>query len=273
MIPGAPGPGTSTPRLVPGIDALEPDDGPAFVVVGVFDGLHLGHAYLLGHLVREAAARRAVPTVVTFDAHPDAILRGHAPPLLLDPAERTERLGLAGVETIVVQHFDDALRRTEYDVFVDRIRARVALAGILMTPDAAFGHERRGTAEALADLGRARGFDVVVVPPFSLDGSSVRSTDVRVAIETGDLARAARLLGRPYAIVGRSRPGGELVVDLPVARPPDGAYPAAIEGRPVILEVTDGRLVIGDGRAAGEPGRRLRVDLGAPIRPGADEPG
>ena len=72
-------------HVVEGVAALGPPLGPIFVVVGVFDGLHLGHAYLLEHLVSEAAARDAKPTVITFDHHPDEILTGHAPPLLLDP--------------------------------------------------------------------------------------------------------------------------------------------------------------------------------------------
>src|SRR6476469_6176603 len=77
-------------RTVTGRPALRPEDGPLFVVVGVFDGLHLGHAYLIDKLVREARARSARPTVVTFDAHPDAVLLAHAPPLLMDAAERLE---------------------------------------------------------------------------------------------------------------------------------------------------------------------------------------
>ena len=97
-----------------------PQLGPVFVVVGVFDGLHLGHAYLLEHLVAEAAARDARPTVITFDHHPDEVLMGEAPPLLLDPAERLERLAAAGVAVTVVQPFDEALRRTPYDAFVER---------------------------------------------------------------------------------------------------------------------------------------------------------
>ena len=111
--------------VVLGVDALRPELGPAFVVVGVFDGMHLGHAYLLEHLVTEAAARRARPTVITFDHHPDEVLRGTAPALLLDPQERLERLEAAGVAVTVIQHFDDVLRRTPYDAFVERIRAGV----------------------------------------------------------------------------------------------------------------------------------------------------
>ena len=97
------------------------------------------------------------------------------------------RLEAAGVAVTVVQHFDEALRRTPYDAFVERIRARVELAGFLMTPDAAFGFERRGTPEALAALGARDGFDVVVAPPFTLDGRPVRSTEIRAAIAAGDL--------------------------------------------------------------------------------------
>lgn len=132
-------------RVVQGVEQLSPESGPVFVVVGVFDGLHRGHRYLLERLVSEAAAREARPTVVTFDHHPDEVLTGHAPPLLLDPTERLEHLAAAGVAVTVVQPFDDALRRTPYDTFVEQIRARVELSGFLMTPDAAFGFERRGT--------------------------------------------------------------------------------------------------------------------------------
>src|SRR5450631_2733853 len=142
-----------TMRVARGLDELEPADHPAFVVVGVFDGLHLGHAYLLDHLVTEAARRGARPMVVTFDHHPDEVITGKAPPLLCDPEERLARLDAAGVGTTVVVHFDQALRETTYDAFVDRLATHGPLAGFLMTPDAAFGYRREGTPEALAALG------------------------------------------------------------------------------------------------------------------------
>ena len=142
-------------QVVQGVDELRPQLGPIFVVVGVFDGLHLGHAYLLEHLVAASAARDARPTVITFDQHPDAVLTGVAPPLLLDPAERLERLAAAGVAVTVVQTFDEALRRMPYDAFVQAIRARVELRGFLMTPDAAFGFERPGRRPLWPTSGRA----------------------------------------------------------------------------------------------------------------------
>jgi riboflavin kinase/FMN adenylyltransferase len=248
-------------HVVEGVDELRPPLGPIFVVVGVFDGMHLGHAYLLEHLVAEAKARDARPAVITFDHHPDEVLMGTAPALLLDAGERLERLAAAGVEVTVVQHFDHALRQTPFDAFVERIRARVPLTGFLMTPDAAFGFERRGTPASLAELGARDGFDVVVVPPFTLDGQDVRSSAIRAAIAAGDLPGAARLLGRPVTITGSigGRADGRSRLDfaLPVALPPDGDYVASIDGAPCTL-----RLVGGDAYLLEEQSnRRVTVAL------------
>ncbi len=188
------------------------------------------------------AARDARPTVVTFDHHPDEVLTGHAPPLLIAPDERLERLAAAGVDGTVVQHFDAALRQTPYDAFVERIRARTAVAGFLMTPDAAFGFERRGTPEALASLGERHGFEVVVVPPFALGGRPVRSTDVRTAITSGDLAQARALLGRPVTLRGSVDATGRLRFELPMALPPDGTYRASIAGTVTDIDIRDGAV-------------------------------
>jgi riboflavin kinase/FMN adenylyltransferase len=226
--------------VVQGVEGLRPEHGRLFVVIGVFDGIHRGHPYLLEHLRTEATQRDARPTVITFDHHPDEVIQGVAPPLLLHPAERLERLAAAGVQVTVVQHFDETVRRTAYDDFVGMISSRVDLAGFLMTPDAAFGFERRGTPEAVAELGAREGFDVVVVPPSTLDGQPVRSSDVRAAIAAGDLARARALLGRDVTVTGNPRPDGEalrLEFDMPVALPPSGTYSASANGKDVALEI------------------------------------
>jgi riboflavin kinase / FMN adenylyltransferase len=228
-------------QVVHGVAQLAPEHGPAFVVIGVFDGLHLGHTYLLRHLATEAAARAAHPMVVTFDHHPDEILTGHAPPLLVDPVQRLDRLAAAGVAVTVVQHFDQALRETPYDVFVDQIRTGVDLRGFLMTPDAAFGFERRGTPDAIEVLGVRQGFDVVVVPPFTLDGRPVRSSEIRASIAEGDLAGAAALLGRPMSLTGVVEDAGPdgvgLRFELPMALPPAGEYRCRVDGRPGRLRI------------------------------------
>ena len=218
--------------VVPGIDALDPSVGRLFVVVGVFDGLHLGHEYLLRELARGAAQRDAAPAVVTFDHHPEEVLLGKAPPLLCDPDERLERLEAAGVAVTVVQTFDVALRETPFEQFVRRIADRVGLAGFLMTPESAFGYQRAGTPETVAALGITMGYDVEVVPQFTLDGEPVRSSDIRAAIAAGDLARAERLLGRPYSVVGESVEAGvnrvAMRFPMPVALPPQGVYDATV---------------------------------------------
>jgi riboflavin kinase/FMN adenylyltransferase len=166
--------------------------------------------------------------VITFDHHPDEILTGHAPPLLCDPEERLRRLEAAGVAVTVVQHFDVALRETRYDAFVRGIAERVDLAGFLMTPDSAFGYERAGTSETVAALGRESGYEVAVVPPFTLAGGPVSSSKIRAAIAAGDLATAEHLLGRPYSVVGGLEPAAdgaaEVAFPMPVALPPDGQY-------------------------------------------------
>lgn len=266
-----------TMAVVAGITALQRSLGRLFVVVGVFDGLHLGHQYLLDALVREARRRSARPAVITFDHHPDEILTGQAPPLLCDPDERLERLEAAGVAVTVVQHFDEALRRTPYDEFVRAIAARVDLAGFLMTPESAFGFERRGTPDSVAALGHELGYDVAVAPPFTLDGAAVTSSAVRAAIAAGDFETAARLLGRPYSVIGEARAAGgpeavatgvELRFPAPVALPVRGSFEASIVVAPArqhsgVATVDAGRLRLAvpafTGRATvtfGDPARR-----------------
>ena len=141
--------------------------------------------------------------MITFDHHPDEVLTGSAPPLLCDPTERVARLAEAGVAATVIVHFDLRLRETTYEAFVGQIAGRAPIAGFLMTPDAAFGFQRAGTPEALADArpdarvrGRRRS------RRSSSTAAPVRSSDVRAAIAAGDVETAARLLGRPHAVVG-----------------------------------------------------------------------
>ena len=256
--------------VVQGIDALDAGHGRLFFVIGVFDGLHRGHEYLLRELAAAAQARDARPAVITFDHHPDEILTGKAPPLLCDPAERLSRLEAAGVAVTVVQHFDRALRETPYDDFVRRIAGRVALAGFLMTPESAFGYERRGTPETVAALGRTMGFDVVVVPQFrDGTGSVIQSSAIRDAIEHGRLAEAAVRMGRLYAVTGTAVGEGRatrLAFPMPVALPPPGQYEVGIGDQGEWMddrvqrtaEVTEHRDLLVPGL---DPGARHRVSF------------
>jgi tRNA pseudouridine55 synthase len=262
--------------VVSGIDALSAEMGRLYVAVGVFDGLHRGHLYLLRELRRAAERSGSRPAVITFDAHPDEVIRGLAPAMLCDPGERLVRLAAAGVEVTVVQHFDAVLRGTPYQEFVGAIAARVELAGFAMTGDAAFGYERQGTPEALGRLGEGRGFGVTVVPSFLVDGEQVRSSQIRKLIGEGDLKGAQRLLGRWYAVTGRvvGRDAGQDVVrlefDVPYALPPAGSYQvlvgpawdAGLPAEPATEPATAKMDAVGVtlvGLADGAEGRLVRV--------------
>lgn len=263
--------------VIIGIERLSREAGRLLIAVGVFDGLHRGHRYLLARLAREARRRNARAAVVTFDHHPDEILVGSAPPLLCDPSERLARLDAAGVDVVVIEHFDAKLRSTTYDRFVRSIAERIELVGFVMTPDAAFGYERRGTPQAVAQLGARLGFEVVLISPLSLDGQAVRSSEIRAAIAAADFPRARRLLGRAVEVVGEARwpdvagddHDGSIAIEfrLPVALPGDGRYRTLIrpDGSPVsdaaaaAAVIRDGRLGLGDGRGLTAEDDRIRV--------------
>ncbi len=258
--------------VVEGTTNLDRSLGRLFAVVGVFDGLHRGHEYLLGALRRVAGQHDARPAVITFDHHPDELLKGAAPPLLCDPGERLDRLAAAGVEVTVVETFDRELRETSYDTWVGRIAQRVDLAGFLMTPESAFGYERGGTPETVTELGRELAYEVVVIPQFTLDGAPVRSSDIRAAIAAGDLLRAERLLGRRVSIVGTTaralRDRTVLDFGLPVSLPPPGRYDAFV--RSAGGGVRSRNLDVGETAVSITPavptraGDRLAVELVSP---------
>jgi len=276
--------------VVPGVSALRPDLGRLYLAVGVFDGLHRGHLYLLRELCRAARRAGARPAVITFDAHPEELIDGLAPPLLCDPDERLVRLQAAGIEVTVVQHFDHALRMTPYDGFVAMVREHVEVAGFVMTPDAAFGYERGGTPETLAALGERDGFAVTVVSSFLSNGEQVRSSEIRRRIGVGDLSGARSLLGRSLGVTGRigarsDDPAAEsdaltpetVEFELPVSLPPDGRYsvvlgpawgptlPPIPASRPAVVSVVGGSVRLED-PTAGDHGcwRRIVFNAAAP---------
>jgi riboflavin kinase / FMN adenylyltransferase len=220
--------------VVRGLGAL-PRGLRVCVTVGVFDGLHRGHQALLGALVRTARQAVARPMVVTFEPHPDQVLRGAAPTHLADPAEAVERLAALGVATTVVERFDEALRELTAEEFLARVADGRALTGVVMASGSAFGRNRGGTPAALRALGAAAGWSVVEVPTVELRGGPVSSARIRALLEAGRLAEARALLGRRYALVGevvhghgRGRalgfPTANLAFESPVCLPPDGIY-------------------------------------------------
>jgi riboflavin kinase/FMN adenylyltransferase len=172
------------------------------VTIGVFDGVHRGHQAILSAALG-AAAGRAV-AVVTFDPHPRAVLGPPKPHRLLSPlGERLDLLGRWPIAAVAVLRFDAAIAQQSYRQFVhgalvDGLGARCLVLGYNMR----LGHAREGTPERLTALGQELGFEVVLVPAVDVDGEPASSTRVRRALDAGDVAAAARLLGRPYALRG-----------------------------------------------------------------------
>jgi riboflavin kinase / FMN adenylyltransferase len=188
-------------RILQNIDALPP--GLRFVAtVGVFDGMHRGHAVTVNANVDTARRLGAEPVVITFEPHPQSLLRGITPPLLCDPAEKLALLAQAGTGITVIHPFDLAFAQLSADAFVDRLARGRDLAGIVMSSESAFGHDRSGTAETVRQLAGARGFRLVEVPTLVRAGGRVSSGRIRSLIEAGRLAEARDLLGRRYAVVG-----------------------------------------------------------------------
>ncbi|CAN5754719.1 bifunctional riboflavin kinase/FAD synthetase [soil metagenome] len=224
---------TATGRVT-GIDDL-PGDLRFVAALGVFDGLHRGHAAILRTLAATAQRLRAVATVITFEPHPEAVLRGVSPPLLCDPAERLARLGDMGGDLVVVQRFDREFAAQSAETFIDRLARGRELAGLVMSPESAFGRDRAGTLERIRTLSMERGFALAESPSLELGGERVSSTRIRQLIEAGRLSDATTLLGRRYAVIGEVVPGdrrgremgyptANLSFAEPVVLPPNGIY-------------------------------------------------
>ena len=172
--------------------------------VGNFDGVHVGHAAIVGRLV-EMSRRKGVPAVVvTFDPHPARILRpDRAPPPLTTPARRAELLLALGVDAVFVQPMDAAMVAIEAEDFYARLlRGGLAVRGLVEGADFHFGAGRRGTVALLAELCRGDGVDLVTVEAVQRAGAAVSSSRLRQLIGAGGVAEANALLTAAYRCSG-----------------------------------------------------------------------
>jgi len=182
-----------------------PPEGTA-VTIGAFDGVHLGHQALL-RMVRERAAEQGLRTaLVTFDRHPAQIVRPESAPKVLTTLEqKLELLEATGlVDHAVVLTFDEERREESAEEFVEEVLVGCLRAGLVVVgADFHFGRNRRGNVELLGRLGQAFGFDVVGLELVAGEGAVYSSTRVRHLLAEGDVAEAARLLGRPHEVRGQ----------------------------------------------------------------------
>ncbi|GAA4700639.1 hypothetical protein GCM10023215_44300 [Pseudonocardia yuanmonensis] len=227
--------------------------GRSVVTLGVFDGLHRGHARLLDRAVG-LGRRRGLPVVLaTFDPHPATVAgpaRDTTPVATLD--RRAELARAHGAAAVLVLPFDGDLARTPAvdfarDVLVHALRATDVVVG----EDFRFGHRGAGDVRLLRRLGARHGFTAHGVP--LLPGCS--STRVRSLVAAGDLLGARNVLGRPHRVP--ALPGADrLTAPADVALPPDGRYRARVGTTATVVEVR-GRTLLVAGHASGP----VAVDL------------
>lgn len=227
------------------MNVMSPDwtfPGPSAVAIGVFDGVHRGHAAVLERMVEAAAGEGLRTGVLTFDPHPVEVLApGHAPRLLVPLERRVALLGEAGIDWVGVLDLAE-IRTMAPEVFVGEVLVKRANAAVVVVgEDFRFGHRRAGDVRLLSRLGPEHGYRVMSVSLLTDGGSAVSSTRIRDLIADGDVVEAARLLGRPHRVSapvvrGEARgrllgfPTANLIPPVGVALPADGIYAVAVTG-------------------------------------------
>src|SRR5213079_660460 len=231
-------------EILHSISELSKLRGPLFLAIGVFDGVHLGHQAVISTSAQHARAANGTPVVVTFDPHPEKVLRPKtAPHLLTATPHKIALIRDLGVAHLLIITFDKKFAATEPEDFVQQlVQHSKPLREICVGHEWSFGRNRRGNLELLKKLGAQSDFNVVGIPPVTVNGQIVSSTTIRQAVEAGDLRKAAEMLGREYTILGTVVRGDDLgkKIGFPTANlsahneqfPPNGVYfaEAMLEG-------------------------------------------
>jgi riboflavin kinase/FMN adenylyltransferase len=228
------------------IEEIPAGFGPSIAAIGNFDGVHCGHREILGAVVDEARQRGAKAVAITFDPHPEKILRPErAPKLLTTTSERLRLISKTGVDAVVLLTFHQALAHMPPRDFVTRVLVdALGVRGLHEGGNFRFGHRAAAGVKELAEFGAEFGFAVQVHSAVRVHGLEVSSSAVRERVASGDMKRARWMLGRPFGV--RSTPvrdrgvGSRLVVPTVNLAPYDGLLPA--------FGVYVTRLTIGDRR-------------------------
>ncbi len=245
--------------------------GPTSVAIGAFDGIHVGHQALIRSAVAAAQACRIRSAVLTFDRHPAEMLDpGRAPMMLTTADQKARHIGELGADMLVVARFDEGMRDTEAERFVEDILVRQLQAAIVhVGEDFRFGKARRGNAEMLASLGPGLGLSVRVAPAVHVGGAPASSSRIRSLLEGGDVRSAALVLGRPFELIGvvvkgaqigrrLGYPTANMDCDQRQATPADGVYATETT---VGDRVYAGACSIGTRPTLGGIGRVIEVHL------------
>lgn len=218
------------------LDDVPTDWGGSVVAIGVFDGVHAGHRAIVERAKRDATEARVPTVVITFDPHPNAVVRPDQTPLMLTSVEhRAVLLAELGVDAMLALPFTKELSHLSADEFVEQVLAsKLHALRVVVGANFRFGHKAAGDVDLLRREGRRHGFEVDAVDLLG-GAEPVSSTMVRALVAEGDVASAAAALGRPHRVEGpvvrgdgRGRglgfPTANVEVDGAIAVPADGVY-------------------------------------------------
>jgi riboflavin kinase / FMN adenylyltransferase len=177
---------------------------PSALTIGNFDGVHRGHRAIAARVAAVAGEHGWNPSVLTFNPHPTrVIVSSRAPKLMTRPEERCRLLAEAGIRQALILPFTHDVAKLSPEEFVRTILVeKLGAKAVLVGDNFRFGHKQSGDVAALAEFGRRYGFLVEVVPAVTRNGETVSSSAIRAAVESGRMARARQMLGRPFALSG-----------------------------------------------------------------------
>ena len=200
----------------------------ATATIGMFDGVHSGHNFLLQQLEEEAAGRHSRPLVITFPDHPLKIIApDREPPRLTPPNEKHSLLSVRGKFEVVALEFNESLRKLSARDFLTMIRDRFGVGTLVMGYDHHFGHDRIKDRSEYTRIGDALGVEIVFAEPLVLDGQPICSSLIRRLISEGNIKKANEALGRPYSLKAKVVEGKHIgrTIGFPTAnlKPMDGS--------------------------------------------------
>lgn len=224
-------------KTLVGLGALPLDSSGTVVTIGTFDGVHLGHRFLIARTIEAARRVDLMSCVLTWDRHPALTLRpDKAPPAVSSPERKAELIEELGPDLLVVLPFDEELAAMEARDFASQVIGKGLHAReVLVGEGWRFGRKAVGDTTLLTEVGRTEGFAVAPVHLETMEGVTASSTRVRRAVSDGDMGMARDLLGRPFDIDGvvehgdhRGKelgvPTANVTPDPLLVRPPRGVY-------------------------------------------------
>ncbi len=210
--------------------------GPSFVTVGSYDGIHIGHQHLVRQMKQAASQSGHLAVVVSFHPRPREVLLPHLPAQYLTTSnEKVALLNDLGVDTTVLMPFTRELARLPASEFAQAMVTHLHMRQLWVGTGSALGHNREGTVSALAELGQTMGFDVQAVEPVLWEGTLVNSTYIRHLLTEGRVRQVTALLGRYPSLSGqvirgsqRGRqvgfPTANILIPSKLAVPANGVY-------------------------------------------------